>query len=181
MENSISNQTIPTPAPKPSPQPTPGTNNSILKNGDTGQRVRDLQNKLKRAGYSLAADGVYGPNTENAVRSFQRKYNLTVDGIAGPNTLNKLNAVLTQPTKPTQPAPPKSSNSNGSAVVPYPGYVIKRGSTDSANISRIQRALNISADGNFGPQTESAVKAYQKRKGLAVDGIVGQATWNTLF
>ncbi len=181
VENSISNQTIPTPAPKPSPQPTPGTNNSILKNGDTGQRVRDLQNKLKRAGYSLTADGVYGPNTENAVRSFQRKYNLTVDGIAGPNTLNKLNAVLTQPTKPTQPAPPKSSNSNGSAVVPYPGYVIKIGSTDSANISRIQRALNISADGNFGPQTESAVKAYQKRKGLAVDGIVGHATWNTLF
>ncbi|WP_286166412.1 peptidoglycan-binding protein [Bacillus sp. E(2018)] len=143
--------------------------------------MRDLQNKLKRAGYTLAADGAYGPNTENAVRAFQRKYNLAADGIAGPNTLKKLDAVIKQSTKPAQPPKPKPGSSNGSAVVPYPGYVIKRGSTDSANVSRIQRALTIPADGNFGPQTESAVKAYQKRKGLAVDGIVGQATWNTLF
>ncbi|WP_354019457.1 peptidoglycan-binding domain-containing protein [Fictibacillus halophilus] len=143
--------------------------------------MKNLQNKLKRAGYSLEADGVFGANTENAVKAFQRKYNLTVDGIAGPNTLNKLDAVLKQPTKPSQPVAPKPGSSNGSAVVPYPGYVIKRGSTDSANVSRIQRALNVPADGNFGPQTESAVKAYQKRKGLAIDGIVGQATWYTLF
>ncbi|WP_318243522.1 peptidoglycan-binding protein [Fictibacillus norfolkensis] len=153
----------------------------MLRSGDTGQRVRDLQNKLKRAGYSLVADGIYGPNTENAVRAFQRKYKLAVDGIAGPNTLNKLDAVLKQPAKPKQSSTPKQESSNGSAVVPYPGYMIRRGSTDSTNVSRIQRALNISADGIFGPQTESAVKAYQKRKGLVSDGIVGPTTWNTLF
>ncbi|MQR95818.1 N-acetylmuramoyl-L-alanine amidase [Fictibacillus phosphorivorans] len=177
VENSISNQTIPTQA----PQPTPGTSNTVLKNGSTGQRVLDLQNKLKRAGYTLLADGIYGPNTEKAVRAFQNKYKLAVDGVAGPNTIEKLDAVLKPSTKPTKPVAPIPSNSNGSAVVPYPGYVIKRGTTDRANVSRIQRALNIAADGNFGPQTESAVKAYQKRKGLTVDGIVGQATWNTLF
>lgn len=36
-------------------------------------------------------------------------------------------------------------------------------------------------DGSFGPMTDAVVKAYQKKKGLAVDGIVGPATWNKLL
>ena len=37
------------------------------------------------------------------------------------------------------------------------------------------------ADGIFGPNTDQAVRIFQNRNGLAVDGIVGQTTWNTLF
>lgn len=37
------------------------------------------------------------------------------------------------------------------------------------------------ADGDFGSATENAVKAYQKAKGLVVDGIVGPATWGKLL
>lgn len=36
-------------------------------------------------------------------------------------------------------------------------------------------------DGAFGTKTDAAVRAYQKKKGLSVDGIVGQATWNKLL
>nr|WP_244319475.1 M15 family metallopeptidase [Geobacillus subterraneus] len=66
------------------------------------------------------------------------------------------------------------------AIVPYPGKPLKLGSKGK-DVERIQRALKIKADGIFGKQTEAAVKAYQKRKGLAADGVVGEKTWNTLF
>ncbi|WP_255398296.1 peptidoglycan-binding domain-containing protein [Salirhabdus sp. Marseille-P4669] len=48
-------------------------------------------------------------------------------------------------------------------------------------MERIQRAVNVTVDGIFGPITESAVKNYQRRHGLTVDGIVGPLTWEVLF
>ncbi|MDZ7370212.1 MAG: M15 family metallopeptidase [candidate division KSB1 bacterium] len=65
-------------------------------------------------------------------------------------------------------------------IVPYPGKPLKLGSKGK-DVERIQRALKIKVDGVFGKQTETAVKAYQKRKGLVADGIVGEKTWNILF
>jgi cell wall-associated NlpC family hydrolase len=47
-------------------------------------------------------------------------------------------------------------------------------------VAAIQRALGISADGIFGPQTKAAVKAFQARNGLEVDGIVGPMTRGAL-
>lgn len=48
-------------------------------------------------------------------------------------------------------------------------------------VERVQRELTIKRDGIFGKQTEAAVKAYQERKGLVADGIVGLKAWNMLF
>lgn len=58
-----------------------GGGNNILKQGSTGPYVSLLQNKL-----GIVADGIYGPNTANAVRAFQSAHGLTVDGIVGPQT-----------------------------------------------------------------------------------------------
>ena len=58
--------------------------------------------------------------------------------------------------------------------------VYKKGSKGK-NVTLIQQALGIKADGVFGVQTEEAVKAWQSSHGLDPDGIVGSLTWATLF
>lgn len=59
--------------------------------GSRGEEVRKIQQKLKNWGYySGGVDGIYGTQTQNAVKSFQRKNGLTADGIAGKATLNAM-------------------------------------------------------------------------------------------
>lgn len=59
--------------------------------------------------------------------------------------------------------------------------LVKRGSIAPNEIMLIQRRLMLTADGHFGAKTETEVKAFQKRKGLPPDGIVGPATWKALL
>lgn len=55
--------------------------------GSTGQDVKDVQWTLLKWGYySGAVDGIYGSQTYNAIRDFQRKNGLGVDGVVGPET-----------------------------------------------------------------------------------------------
>ncbi|HZW82633.1 MAG TPA: spore cortex-lytic enzyme [Candidatus Deferrimicrobium sp.] len=61
-----------------------------LNRGDTGQEVKELQTKLNQVGQSIKVDGVYGRNTENAVRAFQRGHGLKADGVAGKKTIDAL-------------------------------------------------------------------------------------------
>ena len=64
---------------------------ALSKYGSRGEEVRTIQTKLKRWGYYTGnIDGIYGTQTLNAVKLFQRKNGLTVDGIAGKNTLNAM-------------------------------------------------------------------------------------------
>ena len=64
---------------------------ALSKYGSRGDEVIQIQTKLKRWGYySGNIDGIYGTQTLNAVKYFQRKNGLTVDGIAGKNTLEAM-------------------------------------------------------------------------------------------
>lgn len=56
---------------------------------------------------------------------------------------------------------------------------LKNGSKGS-DVKKLQTALKVTADGDFGPITEKAVKAYQTKKGLVVTGIVDETTWKRL-
>lgn len=56
---------------------------------------------------------------------------------------------------------------------------LKKGSKGE-EVKVLQKALNVTVDGDFGPKTEEAVKAFQKSKGLTLDGIVGPKTWVAL-
>ena len=64
---------------------------ALSKYGSRGEEVRTIQTKLKRWGYYKGnIDGIYGSQTLEAVKYFQRKNGLAVDGIAGKNTLEAM-------------------------------------------------------------------------------------------
>lgn len=167
------------------PNAYPGT---ALRQGSSGQNVRLVQFWLKiaRTVYpnlnTLTVDGKFGAGTAAAVRRFQSYFGLTSDGVVGRTTWNKLyevyndiaNRLLTASLRPGE----------------YPG-ILRRGSTGTA-VRELQFYLYlmsayessipvVSIDGSFGAATENAVRAYQRFAKLTVDGVVGRATWNSLY
>ena len=84
----------------------------LSKYGSRGEEVRQIQTKLKRWGYySGNVDGIYGSQTQEAVRYFQRKNNLKVDGIAGPETLKAM-GIFNSSNSSNSSSSSSSSNSN---------------------------------------------------------------------
>ena len=81
---------------------------------------------------------------------------------------------------------PKQADTAVSKTVSVNLPVLKNGSSGEP-VRALQMLLNCngyssgSVDGDFGPNTEKAVKAFQKAKGLEADGIVGKDTWTTLL
>lgn len=71
----------------------------MLRMGSKGQRVRELQQLLVRAGYGITVDGDYGPATRDAVKMFQMTRDLTADGVAGPQTMATLVEFRTDPAE----------------------------------------------------------------------------------
>jgi hypothetical protein len=66
------------------------TGSTVLRRGARGAEVAALQAALAGRGYTLRADGIFGPRTEAVVRRFQQDAGLSVDGIAGPATRTAL-------------------------------------------------------------------------------------------
>ncbi|MGI8659696.1 MAG: peptidoglycan DD-metalloendopeptidase family protein, partial [Thermoleophilaceae bacterium] len=63
---------------------------------------------------------------------------------------------------------------------PQRGLMFRTGS-NGATVAEIQRALGVPVDGVYGLLTEQAVREFQADSGLLVDGVVGPATWTSLF
>ena len=83
----------------------------LSKYGSRGDEVTQIQTKLKRWGYYNGnIDGIYGSQTQEAVRYFQRKNGLTVDGIAGPKTLAAMG--ITSSSSSSSSSSSNSSNVN---------------------------------------------------------------------
>src|SRR5436305_10301560 len=115
--------------------------------------------------YRGSIDGIAGPQTVGAVRSFQSKHHLTVDGIAGPQTRHALGR--------------RGGPSLGSRIMRrgYRGW-------DVAALQFLLKKRGFSPgsiDGGFGSHTDSAARRFQSARGLSVDGIVGPATLHALL
>jgi peptidoglycan hydrolase-like protein with peptidoglycan-binding domain len=262
----------------------------VVGRGSTNRAaVRATQERLSELGFEVSTDGIFGPETEKALREFQRSRNAKPDGLVGPETLGKLLRAKRAKANPADTGldaiervvgvgrprtstagkglgdirarqrgggtggetegrrerrkasrerrrsggaaekgpnggsvdaegneiASKKTGSIGSTEVPEPkaftwdqgkkgghepdqkqppsnpdfealhpregGKFIKKGSTGE-DVQNTQTALNkvggakLQEDGQFGDQTDAAVRAYQKAKGLTVDGIVGPKT-----
>src|SRR4051812_50072766 len=85
----------------------------VSRNGDQGHPILTLQELLRAHGHQIAADGVFGPRTEAAVRAVQTSRGLTADGIVGPQTWPAV--IVTVRRGGTRGAPP-----GGPGAVPVP-------------------------------------------------------------
>ncbi len=141
------------------------TNNKVIpqsqKNVPKGNVARIQAILNDKYGLSIAVDNIYGNETKKAlVKGLQTELNkqygrgLAVDGIFGTNTYNSCINVR------------KGAEGNIT-------YLIQA--------MLVCHSFDIDADGIFGPATENAVKDFQSRNGLSVDGIVGKNTFNKLF
>ncbi len=176
------------------PQSYPGT---PLRQGSRGAAVFTLQRQLNRITKDypflgkLTVDGVFGSRMAATVRAFQKQFNLTADGVVGRQTWYKISYIyvsvkdLAELTSEGETA--SGTLSNGT----WNGTVLRTGSTGSA-VEQVQFWLNtlaqyesaipsVTVDGVYGTATANAVRAFQRRYGLTVDGVVGQATWTELY
>jgi peptidoglycan hydrolase-like protein with peptidoglycan-binding domain len=165
----------------------------VLRQGSRGSDVELVQERLQELEYLYQqADGFFGSATRNAVIQFQQDYRLNPDGVVGPDTVaalfegeqNPLDTFNT-PTLSTPYPPP---------VYDYQQQPVSRRSIRSAETTQLQRGDSGPAvrrlqqrlryegynpgeiDGEFGPQTERAVRQFQRANGLYVDGVAGRET-----
>jgi len=107
---------------------------TLLEEGSTGPCVVVLQRRLNQLiGAGLATDGIFGPLTQAAVRTFQAQQGITVDGIVGPVTWAHL--VNPTPVTPTPSGTTPSSQSTPSTTTPAPstGPIVLSGQAPSAS------------------------------------------------
>ena len=132
----------------------------LVKQGDQQHPVQTLQYLLRARGHPVAVDGIFGPNTDSAVRAFQQQKNLSVDGVVGPNTWSALIVQVKQ-------------GSQGDAV---------RGVQEEFQFRNLSGdpSEGLQVDGIFGSKTDAAVRDFQKALQITVDGIVGPVTWRAL-
>ncbi len=139
--------------------------------GDSGAAVSEIRARLHRVGLLPAGTGVatdrFDPDTDRAVRTFQQRRGVTVDGVVGAVTWRLLEEAHWR---------------LGDRVLTYvPGHLLA-----GDDVTTLQRRLldlgfdSGRVDGVYGPQTEQAVREFQRNVGLLVDGLCGPLTLRAL-
>ena len=88
-----------------------------LRWGSRGGAVQELQSALNDHGAGLAVDGVFGPRTHSAVKSYQSSQGLQVDGVVGPKTRAALNGGGVSTGGASAPSTSTSSSSSSSSSI----------------------------------------------------------------
>lgn len=169
----------------------PGTPLSV---GSSGRQVRTIQTQLNRISRDYPSipkipttDGVFGVQTENAVKEFQRIFNLTPDGIIGKATWYKIKYIYVAVANLAE------LDSEGIRLSDIPKqfvFDVKQGDRGNpvrvvqyylAFVAAYNNAVSApSIDGIFGENTAASVREFQSAYGLPQTGVVDEATWNKL-
>lgn len=169
------------------------TEDTTLRSGSSGVRVRALQQKLQTLGYYTGSiDGDFGSGTEAAVKAFQSANGLKADGVVGQATQSLLDSgsAVAAPS-PTQTVSYVYATSRPTPLTYTPSTpstyrYLQDGSTGS-DVKNLQTRLKElgyytgSVTGTFGDATKAAVTAFQERNGLWVDGVAGEDTQRMLY
>jgi peptidoglycan hydrolase-like protein with peptidoglycan-binding domain len=133
----------------------------LYRQGDEGEAVRDIQDRLGALGFDTEDDptGSFGESTYRAVSAFQAKRGLWADGIVGPDTWRALVS---------------AGYTLGSRILYH--RVPMMAGDDVADLQRQLNSLGFDSgnvDGIFGPDTLRGLLAFQSNRGLAEDGLAG--------
>ena len=160
------------PVNRPTPQPTP--NDLLLRVGSRSPEVARIETRLRELNYvtsDFPVDNYYGTDTEQAIRNFQQRNRLPIDGIAGSQT----RAVLYSSTAIANERPAQTENLQ---------YNTRDEAVRPLEI-RLQELNYLSttflADTYFGRDTEEAVRDFQRRNALSVNGIADPRTRDVLY
>lgn len=174
IDEGIITITAPTPAPTPVQTPTPTPTpvpDPTLRRGMESEEVQAAQERLMYLGFLDIDEStlLFGPQTEAAVKLFQRQINftpelemtITEDGILGPISLDLLYS----------DAAPK--------------YIVKLG-MEGPDIEDMQQQLKdmgymSKVTGLYGDTTTEAIRAFQDRNSLSADGLCGPITFALLY
>lgn len=136
---------------------------NFLSYGEKSEVVLASQQRLKELGYlTTTPDGAYGQDTVVAVKQFQARNDQVVDGYLGPSTRIALNDPAARPNG-------MMLGEQGEAITRVQQLLNKHGYLSSSHVT-----------GYYGEVTEQAVKNFQDRNGLSVDGQVGIQTMTKL-
>ncbi|MBR5005281.1 MAG: peptidoglycan-binding protein, partial [Erysipelotrichaceae bacterium] len=155
-----------------------------LKRGMRSDAVATIQAQLNRIAVNYPiipviypVDGIFGAQTEAAVKAFQKQFNLAQDGIVGNSTWYKISYIYVAVKKLAELS---SEGVQAGLDFEYPGTPLREG-TRSIKVQEIQFFLNkialfttrvpsIKIDSYFGSGTKAAVIAFQRLAGLTPDG-----------
>lgn len=163
--------------------------------GSMGEDVAIIQRQLNRIRSDYPAipfvvftNGVFGTDTDSAVRAFQRIFNLTADGIVGKATWYKISYVYTSVKRLAELT---SEGQSPDFKIPEQPVILSRGDTGDA-VAVLQylleyisifykNVLPADIDGVFGALTESSLISYQSAFGIEQTGTTTEQTWDSLY
>ncbi len=162
--------------------------------GDVFEEVRIIQYELNRISDNYPSipkiptvNGVYGPQTEAAVRAFQSVFNLNVDGIVGKATWYQIKAIYNAVKRLAEVSSEGVSEQEAQAAFASElsegdsGVYVRTLQIYLATLAFFDNAYPaVAVDGVFGAATRAAVEYVQRQNGLPVTGTVDRATWTVL-
>jgi N-acetylmuramoyl-L-alanine amidase len=140
-----------------------------LRRGDRGREVVDLQTRLLSLGLDLGnrgMDGVFGPQTELAVKAFQQGMGIIADGVVGETTYGEIVEAGYKP---------------GGRLL-----YLRQPPFRGADVQELQRMLNDlgfdpgAVNGLFDERTARATREFQRNAGLIPDGVVDDGVFRVL-